>query len=475
LAITEAKLTDEAVLVDQACHGDAAAFEELYRRHAQPAWRMAQAVAHNADDAADAVSEAFSRVFAAMLRGSYRPDAPFRPYLLTATRNAAIDILRHQGRTRSSDGAELDIRDERTPAITLDTAADADLVAAAFLTLPERWRSVLWLTEVEGMAPRKAADVLGLTANGTSQLAVRARAGLRERYLQAHLRDTDDRDCKRTVGHLGAYAAGTLAPRDIAKVDQHLADCADCRARLDEVNEVGGRLRALALPMPLVLGLAAKEGWAALFAPVSSTGPLGLTIPGGHHLAPWAERALAGAAAAVVTLGIVGATIFGSRGNGGTDTVGRPSSGQLADSLTGPDLSGLGLDLAGTSAPVLPDAGGLGGLIDVSRGIDAPTTATTAPAAIDGGATPAPPAAPIGPAGGGGAPSTTPDSSTGALVQVGVGVNLGGETVAVVVGDACTGIAAGATAGCEPDPAPEDTGLQVDIGGSALPPVGVGL
>src|SRR2546421_4545847 len=224
-------LTD-AVLVERVIAGFDDAFDELYRRPATSAWRLAQAVTNNSHDAADAVSEAFARVLQAVRAGRLDDGGAFRSYLLTATRNAALDTIRRRSTTKPSPNDDLEVVDVRaTPAEKIAGHEDALLVAEAFRNLPERWRSVLWLTEVEGIATKDAAGQLGLTANGTAQLAVRARAGLRDRYLQAHVRNHAKPECRFSVEHLGAYVGGGLAPRDLAKVDQHLAGCEDCRAR----------------------------------------------------------------------------------------------------------------------------------------------------------------------------------------------------------------------------------------------------
>ena len=89
-------LTD-AVLVDRVVAGFEGDFEELYRRHASAAWRIAQAVTGNAHDAADAVAEAFARVFQAVKSGRLTDAGAFRAYLMTATRNASLDPLRALG------------------------------------------------------------------------------------------------------------------------------------------------------------------------------------------------------------------------------------------------------------------------------------------------------------------------------------------------------------------------------------------
>ena len=256
----EATDTDLAAL---ATTGDLSAFEELYRRHVEAAWRMALAVTANPHDASDAVSDAFTRVFQAL---PSRPQAAghFLPYLLAAVRNAAIDGLRRGSRQRSVDpgdhpdwaslGAE--------PGDRLVADVEATLVARAFHSLPERWRSVLWLTEVEEIPAREVAELLGLSPNGVAQLALRARAGLRQRYLQAHLRENEVRHlCRDTVNRLGAYVAGGLSPRDLSKVDQHLAGCEDCRARLLQLQDVTPSLHRAVLPLPAALAALSAAKW----------------------------------------------------------------------------------------------------------------------------------------------------------------------------------------------------------------------
>src|SRR5439155_18071472 len=140
-----------------------------------------------------------------------------------------IDLIRRGGRSTPTDRLEhLDHAGGSTPSEKFLDGEDRSLAAEAFRSLPERWRTVLWLSEVEGMAPSEVAPLLGVTANTAAQLAVRARAGLRERFLQQHVGSEVDADCKFATSRLGAYVAGRLTPRDVANVDQHLAGCKPC-------------------------------------------------------------------------------------------------------------------------------------------------------------------------------------------------------------------------------------------------------
>src|SRR5688572_2469861 len=310
-------LSDD-VLVDRVVAGFEGDFEELYRRHAGAAWRVAQAVTGNAHDASDAVAEAFARVFQAVKAGRLTDPAAFRGYLMSATRNASLDTLRRAGKTRPTADDDLDGVDLDTtgPQDAITGAGDAAMIAEAFRNLPERWRSVLWLTEVEGVATKDVAEQLGISANGAAQLAVRARAGLRERFLQAHLKGTADPDCRFTVDRLGAYVGGGLSPRDLAKVDQHLAGCEPCRTKKEELEDLGSSLRRIVLPLPVALaGIAGARVTTAL---TSSSSPLAAAPSvGGRIMAaaqsptPRLQKLLAGTTVGVLGLGMFAATLTG--------------------------------------------------------------------------------------------------------------------------------------------------------------------
>lgn len=294
---------DEVTDAELACRagaGDLPAFEELYRRHVEAAWRVALAVTANPDDAADAVSDAFTRVLQALPERLQAADY-FLPYLLASVRNAAIDVLRRGGRQRPTDLGDADDLSllGPEPAELLVAGTDAALIARAFRSLPERWRSVLWLTEVEGIPAREVAGLLGVSANGVAQLAVRARAGLRQRFLQAHLRETEVRNlCRYTVDRLGAYAAGALPPRDISKVDQHLAGCETCRSRLAQLEDLAPSLRRAVLPLPAGLAALSLGKWR--LASTGATGAAGTTGASTVTMATAAAPAGIGVGAAAV-------------------------------------------------------------------------------------------------------------------------------------------------------------------------------
>jgi len=176
----------------------------LYVEHAPAARGLALSMVPP-DVADDIVAEAFARVLAAIRAGG-GPDHAFRPYLLAAVRNLANDwiaarrrvtVIGDMGEEPGDRSAPLISGFSRDAATEAEDRAEARLIVRAFSRLPERWRTVLWHLEVEGKSPADVAPTFGLSSNGVSALAVRAREGLRQAYLQEHIRDRAYRDGRR--------------------------------------------------------------------------------------------------------------------------------------------------------------------------------------------------------------------------------------------------------------------------------------
>jgi RNA polymerase sigma factor (sigma-70 family) len=249
----------------------AKSYEELYVEHAPAARRLALSLVP-ADVADDIVAEAFARVLAAIRAGG-GPSRTFQGYLLTAVRNAASDWLRAKRRLTvvgDMDVGDLHVaagdpaagRGRVNPGIgsAAETQAaardEARLVARAFGRLPARWRAVLWQLEVEGKAPAAVAPMFGLSANGVSALAMRAREGLRQAYLEEHVGTNIPLACRTYAGEFGAGARGRLSQRRRAAMQEHLGHCPACQNLFTELTELNSRLGAILTPAALAAATA---------------------------------------------------------------------------------------------------------------------------------------------------------------------------------------------------------------------------
>ncbi|MGP4021114.1 sigma-70 family RNA polymerase sigma factor [Saccharopolyspora sp. 5N708] len=267
-------------LLEQVRSGSSAAYAQLYERHVGAAYNMARQVSKSSAEADDLVSEAFAKVLDT-LRDGRGPTTAFRAYLLTALRHTAYDRTRRERKVQLSDDVE-EVSGADVSVPFTDTAVaglERSLAAQAFARLPERWQTVLWHVEVEGQTPAQVAPLLGLTPNGVSALAYRAREGLRQAYLQVHLGQLDAAEsgveqCRAAVDRLGAWTRSGLSRRETAQVEAHLDGCDRCRALAAELADVNGALRAIIAP--LVLG-ASATGYLATSSSGASAAAAGTT------------------------------------------------------------------------------------------------------------------------------------------------------------------------------------------------------
>ncbi|UQS22606.1 sigma-70 family RNA polymerase sigma factor [Amycolatopsis thermalba] len=287
----------DAELITDVRTGTLAAYGTLYERHVSAAYNLARQLARSTAEADDLVSDAFAKVLDT-LRAGKGPDSAFRAYLLTALRHTAYDKTRKDKRVDLNE----DMTTVSAEALTVqfsDTAVaglERTMAAKAFASLPERWQAVLWHTEIEQQSPAEVAPLLGLTPNGVSALAYRAREGLRQAYLQVHLAETSADKCRACADRLGAWTRDGLSKRERAQVEAHLDECADCRALAAELAEVNGALRAIIAPIVLggaALGYLATAGKATA-ATVATAGAAAGSAGGAASVAAAGPRQFVG-------------------------------------------------------------------------------------------------------------------------------------------------------------------------------------
>jgi RNA polymerase sigma factor (sigma-70 family) len=271
-------LTSDIELIEAVRGGTVEAYGKLYARHVGAARNLARQLARSPIEADDLVSEAFARVLSSLCAGG-GPDAAFRAYLLAALRHTAYDKTKRDRRLELVEDVEAVAGAERVTAVPFDDTAVAklnrSLAATAFSTLPERWQTVLWHTEIEGERPGDVAPLLGLNSNGVSALAYRAREGLRKAYLQAHVTRSPSERCRATAAKLGSWAREGLSRRETAQVEAHLDKCALCRELAAELADVNRTLRGTIAPLILGAGtagyLAAAAGKAGAAVSIVAT------------------------------------------------------------------------------------------------------------------------------------------------------------------------------------------------------------
>ncbi|NEB82559.1 sigma-70 family RNA polymerase sigma factor, partial [Streptomyces sp. SID14478] len=268
----------DADLIARMRGGDDSAYEELYRRHAGAVRRYARTCCRDAHTADDLTAEVFARMLGAV-RGGSGPEHAVRAYLLTTVRRVAAGWTKSAKREHLVDDFAVfaqqaarssEVSDDDTLDLGADVRAmheaEQSMAMQAFRSLPERWQAVLWHTEVEDESPSDVATLFGLDANGTRVLAKRAREGLKEAYLQAHVSTTltESEECSRYADRLGAYARGSLRTRAERGLRKHMEECAKCRLAAGQIKEVASGIPGV-VPIA-VIGWFGAAGYAKVVA-----------------------------------------------------------------------------------------------------------------------------------------------------------------------------------------------------------------
>ena len=248
---------DDARLLRLAGAGNAEAFGVLSERHAWAARKLARLLASPAD-VEEVVAEAFGRVRAAIGRGG-GPSNAVRPYVLTALRRVCDEREHGQAARLSPNEQELDEQQLTDPGVPLVDPAVAGteltIAARAYLSLPARWRAVLWHAEIEQEHPLVVTPLLGLARNGIGALDREAIDGLRQAFVQLYVMTIAQPECEPVAEQLDAYVRDALPRPDARQVSEHLRGCDECRAASGELADIGATLRGTVAP--LILGPAA--------------------------------------------------------------------------------------------------------------------------------------------------------------------------------------------------------------------------
>ncbi|MET9855171.1 sigma-70 family RNA polymerase sigma factor [Streptomyces sp. NPDC006450] len=352
--------------------GDDRAYEELFRRHSDAVRRYARTCCRDGHTADDLTAEVFARTLQAV-RGGAGPDQSVRAYLLTTVRRVAAAWAKTAKREHLVEDFALFAEQAsgsgdgtvglpgRAGDDTLELGADVramheaeqTLAMQAFRSLPERWQAVLWHTTVEEASPSAIAPLFGLSANATAVLASRAREGLKQAYLQAHVSTalSSGGDCARYADRLGAYARGGLRMRAERGLRKHLEECARCRVAAGELKDVNAGIPAL-LPVAVIGWFAA--GYAAKAAGVVAGGAVAAGGAGA------AAAAAGGSTAGVGAAGGAGAGAAGGAAGGGgaggvggavaSEGLGMPAKAAIAAGVVVAAAAGVVFALAGDDA-----------------------------------------------------------------------------------------------------------------------------
>ena len=219
-------------------NGDIHAFEELHRRYVASIYRLVRRKLGDALLAEDIAQETFMKA----LRMMDRVDDSFNfgGWVHTVARNLCFDELRRRQRDLRADSGDDD--DADLLASLPSTARSFDPVQvqesnemrrqvwAVSQRLPEKYRIVLTLRELQDLSYRQIARSLKMSESAVETLLYRARLRFKEEFISAE--GEGDLTHDEAVPLLAPYLAGKLRRSQAEAVRRHLAACVKCARKV---------------------------------------------------------------------------------------------------------------------------------------------------------------------------------------------------------------------------------------------------
>ncbi|QDT63669.1 RNA polymerase sigma factor [Calycomorphotria hydatis] len=178
---------DDEQLIEACLAGKGEAFGQLVERHQHRLFGVLVKMLGSAEEARDVAQDAFVQAYQKL--ETFRGGSAFSTWLTRIAINAAISRKRRHRREQTSlDAARADHGLEPTdphtetqPSHAMEQLERQQLVQQALAALPEEFRIVLVLKEMEGMKYDEIADSIGIPIGTVRSRIHRARAELKEK------------------------------------------------------------------------------------------------------------------------------------------------------------------------------------------------------------------------------------------------------------------------------------------------------
>lgn len=178
-------LTDEDI-VRRVLAGEREMFEIIMRRYNRRVYRAVRSIVRNDEEAEDVMQDAYVRAYTNL--GQFAGLAKFSTWLTRIAVNEALGRLRMRKRLvyvqpgDDADGIGMNIYISKTPDPEQNALAKelASVLEAAVDSLPEAYRSVFMLRQIEDMSTAETAECLDVSEEVVKVRLFRAKALLRE-------------------------------------------------------------------------------------------------------------------------------------------------------------------------------------------------------------------------------------------------------------------------------------------------------
>lgn len=235
-------------IVEQAKSGDRRALEQLLEKLAPSIHRFGLRMCRNEVDADDVLQDTLLNV--ATHLADFEGRSSLTSWVFALTRSACA--RRRRGlKNRPAESTD-DVPEAHDDAPSPEEHAAgkqlASTLASALERLPEDYREVILLRDVEGLSAAEAAETIGVSVDALKSRLHRARSALRETLapLLEPTRPPRGDSCPDVLSLFSAKLEGDLSQADCADMEKHMSACASCGAACDALKRALGACRATA-------------------------------------------------------------------------------------------------------------------------------------------------------------------------------------------------------------------------------------
>lgn len=201
------KQVDEASLIAAILAGESQLYHDLIRPYERSVYMTALSLLKNEADAEDIAQEAFLKAFRNI--ATFRAESKFGTWLISIAINEARGRLRRQAIIRmeslddnSDDNTRISpalLRDWREiPLQVVEQKQIREMLQSAVLKLPDIYRQVFLLRDVEELSVAETAEVLQISISSVKVRLHRARL-LLQKQLSPLLKDSQPKERRRWI------------------------------------------------------------------------------------------------------------------------------------------------------------------------------------------------------------------------------------------------------------------------------------
>lgn len=251
----------DATTLARAKAGDAAAMERVLEALAPTLQRFARRLCGPGPDVDDTVQDAMVQIARKLHEFEGRSSLSSWSY---AVARSACSHRRRGLKNRppvADQDADQRVSDEPSPE---RVAADAELsraLRAVLDELPEDYREVIVLRDMEGLTASEAAEAVGLSVEALKSRLHRARLALRESlrpWLDEPQGEGPTTSCPNAAEMLSRKIEGELTAQDCAAMEKHVEQCPRCKGACTALTRALSACARLKSDEPVPEGVQAR-------------------------------------------------------------------------------------------------------------------------------------------------------------------------------------------------------------------------